>query len=116
MQITAKSDITQINGVGDKLKNNFENLNIYTVGDLIKHIPFRYRDTREIFTIQEFKKEKEGTFLAQIVDTQNIYLRNRKKLTKVRVSDSSDKLDLSFFNQTYLTKSLKKGEIGRAHV
>ena len=110
MQITAKSDITQINGVGDKLKSNFENLGIRNVEDLIKHIPFRYRDTREIFTIQEFKKEKEGTFLAQIVDTQNIYLRNRKKLTKVRVSDNSDKLNLSFFNQTYLTKSLKKGD------
>jgi ATP-dependent DNA helicase RecG len=110
MQITANSDITQLKGIGDKLKNNFENLNIYTVGDLIKHIPFRYRDTREIFTIQQFKEEKEGTFLAQIVDTKNIYLRNSKKLTKVKVSDRSDKLDLSFFNQTYLTKSLKKGE------
>ncbi|MDD3474562.1 MAG: ATP-dependent DNA helicase RecG [Candidatus Dojkabacteria bacterium] len=110
MQITAKSDITQLKGIGDKLKKNFENLNINTVGDLIRHIPFRYRDTREIFTIQKFKESKEGTFLAQIVDTKNIYLRNRKKLTKVRVSDNSDKLDLSFFNQTYLTKVLKKGD------
>jgi len=110
MQITANSDIGELKGVGDKLKKTFENLKITTVGDLIRYIPFRYRDTREIFTIEQFKEAQEGTFLAQIVDTKNIYLRNRKKLTRVRVADTSDKLDLSFFNQTYLTKALKPGD------
>jgi ATP-dependent DNA helicase RecG len=109
MQITAKSDITKLKGVGDKLKKVFYKLNIETVGDLVKHIPFRYRDTTEILTIPEFKKEEEGTFLAQIIDTKNIYTRTGKKLTKVRVADAEEKLDLTFFNQTYLTKVFKKG-------
>jgi ATP-dependent DNA helicase RecG len=110
MQITKNSDITTLKGVGDKLKNTFAKLNIETVEDLIKHIPFRYRDTTEIFTIPEFKEEGEGTFLAQIIDTKNIYTRTGKKLTKVRVADSQDKLDLTYFNQTYLTKVLKKAD------
>jgi ATP-dependent DNA helicase RecG len=110
MQITKDSDIKTLKGVGDKLKNTFSKLNIETVGDLIKHIPFRYRDTTEILSIAEFKEEGEGTFLAQIIDTQNIYTRTGKKLTKVRVADSQDRLDLTYFNQTYLTKVLKKKE------
>lgn len=110
MQITAKSDITTLKGVGEKLKKTFSNLDIHTVGDLVKHIPFRYRDTTEIYTIPQFKEEGEGTFLAQIVDTKNIYTRTGKKLTRVRVADSEDKIDLTYFNQTYLTKVLRKGD------
>jgi ATP-dependent DNA helicase RecG len=110
MQVTAKSDITTLKGVGDKLKEVFSKLNVQTVGDLVKHIPFRYRDTTEIYTVPKFKEEGEGTFLAQIVDTKNIYTRTGKKLTKVRVADSEDKIDLTFFNQTYLTKVFKNGD------
>jgi ATP-dependent DNA helicase RecG len=110
MQVTKNSDITTLKGVGEKLKKVFSKLNIVTVGDLVRHIPFRYRDTTEIFTIPEFKNEGEGTFLAQIVDTKNIYTRTGKKLTKVRVADSEDKIDLTYFNQTYLTKVLRKGD------
>jgi ATP-dependent DNA helicase RecG len=110
MQVTAKSDITTLKGVGDKLKEVFSKLNVQTVGDLVRHIPFRYRDTTEIYTVPKFKEEGEGTFLAQIVDTKNIYTRTGKKLTKVRVADSEDKIDLTFFNQTYLTKVFKNGD------
>jgi ATP-dependent DNA helicase RecG len=110
MHITAGSDITTVKGVGDKLKRVFSNLDIETVNDLVKHIPFRYRDTREIFTISQFKEQGEGTFLGQIVDTKNIYTRTGKKLTKVRVADNEDKIDLTFFNQTYLTKVLRTGD------
>jgi ATP-dependent DNA helicase RecG len=110
MHLTANSDITTLKGVGEKLKKVFLNLNIKTVGDLIKHIPFRYRDTRELLTIFQFKQTREGTFLAQIVDTQTIYTRSRKKLTKVRVADQKDKIDLTYFNQTYLAKVFTNGD------
>ncbi|MFA7143282.1 MAG: ATP-dependent DNA helicase RecG [Candidatus Dojkabacteria bacterium] len=110
MQITQDSDITTLNGVGDKLKEVFLKLNIETIGDLVRHIPFRYRDTREILTIKEFKEAEEGTFLAQIVDSKNIFTRSRRKLTTVRVADSEEKLTLTFFNQTYLTKTFKPGD------
>lgn len=107
MQFSADSDLTILKGVGEKLKTVFSNLNINTVGDLIKHIPFRYRDTRELLTISQFKELGEGTFLGQIIDTKNIYTRSGKKITKVRIGDSQDKIDLTFFNQTYLTKVFK---------
>jgi ATP-dependent DNA helicase RecG len=110
MHITAKSDITTINGIGEKLKEVFSKLDVENVEDLVKHIPFRYRDTREILSIAQFKEAQEGTFLAQIVDTRNIFTRSRKKLTTVKVADNEDKLNLTFFNQTYLTKVFKPGE------
>jgi ATP-dependent DNA helicase RecG len=110
MQITKNSDITTVKGVGENLKEVLSNLSIETIEDLVKHIPFRYRDTREILTISQFKEAQEGTFLGQIVDAKNIYTRSRKKLTTVKIADNEDKLTLTFFNQTYLTKALQKGD------
>jgi ATP-dependent DNA helicase RecG len=110
MQITSKSDITTIKGVGERVKKILSNLAIENIEDLVKHIPFRYRDTREILSIAQFKEAQEGTFLGQIVDAKNIYTRSRKKLTTVKVADNEEKLTLTFFNQTYLTKAMQKGD------
>ncbi len=111
IDISLKDSITSIKGVGISLSNKFESLNISSIRDLLFHIPFRYRDTSEILNIEDFKSLQEGTFLAQIVGTKNIYTRTRKVLTKVKVIDQyGSTLDLSYFNQTYLTKTFKKDE------
>jgi len=103
--------ITSRKGVGLTLLSKFQKLNISTLRDLLFHIPFRYRDTSEILNIEDFKSIQEGTFLAQILETKNIYTRTHKVLTKVKVTDqNSSVLELSYFNQSYLTKTFKKGE------
>jgi len=109
--ISIDDSVISLPGVGINQSKKFEKLNIYTVRDLLFHIPFRYRDTSEILNIEDFKSIQEGTFLAQIIEAKNIYTRTRKVLTKVKVIDQfNSTLDISFFNQSYLTKTLKVGE------
>jgi ATP-dependent DNA helicase RecG len=109
--ISLKDCLTSLKGIGQALASKYEKLGIYTVRDLLFHIPFRYRDTSEILSIEEFKEIQEGTFLAQIVETKNVYTRTRKVLTTVKVIDQYDtKLTISFFNQSYLTKTLEKDQ------
>ncbi len=110
-QISINDSITSLHGVGVSQSKKFEKLDIHIVKDLLFHIPFRYRDTSEILNIEDFKSIQEGTFLAQIIEAKNIYTRTRKVLTKVKVIDQfNSTLDISFFNQSYLTKTLKVGE------
>ena len=109
--ISIDNPITYLHGIGLSQSRKFENLNIFTLRDLLFHIPFRYRDTSEILNIEDFKSIQEGTFLAQIIETKNIYTRTRKVLTKVKVTDQfNSTLEISFFNQSYLTKTFKVGE------
>lgn len=109
-EISINDSITSLHGVGINQSKKFEKLNIFTIKDLLFHIPFRYRDTSEILNIEDFKSIQEGTFLAQIVEAKNIYTRTRKVLTKVKVIDQyNSSLDISFFNQSYLTKTFKIG-------
>ena len=110
-ELSLNEPITSLKGIGENQSKKYSKLNIYTVRDLLFHIPFRYRDTSEILTIEDFKYLEEGTFLAQIVETRNIYTRTGKILTKVKVVDQAGTtLDISFFNQSYLTKTFKKGQ------
>jgi len=110
-ELSLNDPITSLHGVGSSQAKKYSKLNISTVRDLLFHIPFRYRDTSEILSIEDFKYLEEGTFLAQIVETKNIYTRTGKILTKVKVIDQAGTtLDISFFNQSYLTKTFKKGQ------
>ena len=109
--ISLDSSIIELKGIGLAQAKKFEDLNITTVKDLLFHIPFRYRDTSDILNIEDFKYLQEGTFLAQIVEVKNIYTRGGKVLTKVKLIDQyNSTLDISFFNQSYLTKTFKHGE------
>ena len=107
--LAKNTPISELKGIGPKSLYLYENLGIHTVRDLLFHIPFRYQDTSEIISIKEFKERGEGTFLAEIEDVKTTYF--RKKITTVKVKDDTDTLRLTYFNQSYLQKTLEKGEI-----
>ncbi|HHX99501.1 TPA: ATP-dependent DNA helicase RecG [Candidatus Dojkabacteria bacterium] len=107
--LTKDTPISELKGIGPKSLYLYENLGIHTVRDLLFHIPFRYQDTSEIISIKEFKERGEGTFLAEIEDVKTTYF--RKKTTTVKVKDDTDTLRLTYFNQSYLQKTLQKGDI-----
>jgi ATP-dependent DNA helicase RecG len=109
MQLSNESAITDIKGIGLKQAENFSKLNIYSVKDLLFHIPFRYQDTSSVVTIAQFKSEGEGTFLAEIQSVTTTYY--RKKITTVKVKDDTGNLTLTYFNQPYLKDTLKIGDV-----
>lgn len=86
---------------------------IQTVGDLMRHYPRRYMVRGELSDISELKEGDETTILAQIYSTTNRPLRGRKgSILEVVVTDGSDKLSLTFFNQAWREKDLKVGRQG----
>ncbi len=109
MSLSKKSPITEIKGIGEKQAEKFSKLNIETVQDLLFHIPFRYQDTSSVISIQEFKEREEGTFLAEIEKVTTVYF--KKKITTIKVKDETGTLNLTYFNQAYLQKTLKEGDI-----
>ena len=107
--LTKETSISELSGVGPKSLPLYENLKIHTIGDLLSHIPFRYRDTSNIISISEFKEQGEETFITEINDVKTTYF--RKKITTVNVKDDTGTLRLIFFNQPYLSKTLKKNSL-----
>lgn len=108
MQIT--DSVKTLPLIGDVKAKQLERLNIETIKDLLFHIPFKYRDTSNIISIEKFKEEREGTILAQVEKISNAFTRTRKVVTKAKVTDESGSINIIWFNQMYLTRAIHPGE------
>ncbi len=102
--------VTNINFIGEKYQKRLKNLDIETVEDLLRHYPTRYKDYSKTQKIAALVSGEQTTICAEILEIKNIFTRNRKKLTKALVRDESGTLLLVWFNQQYLTNTLKEGE------
>ena len=105
------SSVKEIKGVGEALALKFEKLGILTIHDLLFYVPYKYQDTSDVLSISQFIQAGLGTFVAEIVSAKTIYTRFRKQVTTVKVKDDIQSLNLTYFNQPYLSKTLKEGEI-----
>ncbi len=86
---------------------------IKTVGDLMRHYPRRYMVRGELSEISELKEGDEVTILAEVYSSANRPMRGRKSsILEVIVTDGSNKLSLTFFNQAWREKELKVGAQG----
>jgi len=111
MTITLKTPLSQLTRVGKSSAKQLEKIGLKTVYDLIQHYPFRYDDYSTILNIKDLKTKKSGTVKAKINLIAN-HRSPRKKIviTEAIVSDKTDSLKVIWFNQPFLTKTLKSGQ------
>ncbi|MBN2100353.1 ATP-dependent DNA helicase RecG [Candidatus Dojkabacteria bacterium] len=102
--------VTNLPLVGPRYEEKLRRLGIETLHDLLHHFPFRYSDTSDIISITELIVKGEGTIMATIESITNSRTRSRKWLTKATLSDHSGRITAVWFNQPFLTKTLKRGE------
>ena len=107
-KLVANSPVTEIRMVGDHYASLLERLNILTVKDLLFHIPSKYQDTSNILTVEEFLKVGDGTFLCEFKNVKTIHTRTHKVFTKATAFDKTEKIEILWFNQPYLEKTLKE--------
>ena len=100
--------------VGDRTAKVLEDaFAVKTVGDLMRHYPRRYMVRGELSNISELQEGDEVTILAEVFSSTTRAIRGRKgSILEVIVTDGSDKLSLTFFNQAWREKELKVGTQG----
>lgn len=111
MKLKFTDPTSMLAGVGQRTEQLLEKLEIKTVGDLMMHIPSRYEEHDNIKKINEIDLSEQNpiSVICSIEKIDNIFTRNGFKLTKARVKDDTGTIDIVWFNQHYLTKSLKIG-------
>jgi len=106
------SQVSQLNRVGETVAKQLSRLGIETVQDLLFYYPFRYEDYSQIVPIGELEAGKQVTVLCEIVSIKNKFNpRTRRSITEAKVKDDSDVLRVVWFNQSYIAKNLKVGDI-----
>jgi ATP-dependent DNA helicase RecG len=95
--------------VGPVAAKRLEKLNIFSIRDLLFHLPFRYDDFSKILPIVTLKPDQTITIKGEILKLRNEFTKTGKKLQRGKIKDNSGIIDVIWFNQLYLPKVLPTG-------
>ena len=102
--------ITILKGIGPAKAKLFNQLNIFTLEDLICHFPRGYEDRTQLITIDKLQVDIPACFRAMVMNTpRTTHVRKGLDLTKVQVADHTARLNLTFFNSRFVQDNLHYG-------
>ncbi len=106
--------IRYLKGVGEKRATMFSALNLHTLGDLLYFLPRAYENRGDTCTVSEATDEAPCSLILKIDDTPlEKRARSGISYTTFSASDNTGSIDLVFYNQPWIAKSIKKGETYR---
>jgi ATP-dependent DNA helicase RecG len=89
-------DCSQLSGAGLKTLAKLKASEIFTIGDLLWHFPFRYEDKTKISLVAELNPNHRAVVVGTVVSSKVIF--RAKKTFCCRVQDSSREFEIIFFN------------------
>ncbi|MBE6974092.1 MAG: ATP-dependent DNA helicase RecG [Ruminococcaceae bacterium] len=103
--------ITILKGIGPTRAKQFENLNIFTLRDLICHFPRGYEDRTKLITIDKLETDVPACFRAMVMNNPRTqHIRKGLDLTRVQIADHTARLNVTFFNNKYAAEQLRYGQ------
>lgn len=85
-------------GVGPKILERLHKLSLYTIQDLLFHLPLRYEDRTKISLIRRLKIGEYAVIVGTITESQVV--RHGRVILYCTLQDASGSLRLGFFNFT----------------
>ena len=92
----ANLPVSSIKGVGAKAAQRLEKLGIYSIQDILFHLPLRYEDRTRVYAIADLMPLMHGTVLGEVVSSEIQLGKRRSWLVKIK--DGSGYLTLRFFH------------------
>ena len=106
-----QTKIKDAGGIYKRYASRLEKLGIISFEDFLYHIPFRYDDYRLVSKIADLQPGEVVTIQGKVVEIKNIFTRGYKKIQKAIISDTSGEIEIVWFNQPYLTKTIFKDDL-----
>lgn len=105
------SPLDRLKGVGPKTLEAFHQIGLYTIKDLLFHLPFRFEDiqARSLDTVQD---QENVVLMGKVVSPPTIsyFGHKRSRLAFKLAVDSQNIIQVVFFNQPYLKTQLELGQ------
>lgn len=105
------SPVTSLTGVGPTKAAAYAKAGIYTLNDLLLHIPRAYENRGDIRLLSESHADgsKSSVVLTVATQPQAAKLKGRLTIVKFRAFDASGTAELIFFNMPYLRQTFTVG-------
>jgi len=97
------TDICKLSGIGKKRREQFGNLGIRNVEELLYHFPRAYQNRGNVLPLALTPDGTVGAFVLTVATRpQTFVLKNRKQITKFIAFDDTGKCTITFFNQPFV--------------
>ncbi len=103
--------IRYLKGIGEKRAELFQKLGVFTICDLLYHLPRGYEDRtnlREVATLQE--GESVCVRVSLVGGIRSFRAKTGARVTQVHMSDGTGVLVVTWFNAPYIEKTLRSAE------
>ena len=122
MPLTLSTEVRMVKGVGPQRAELLAKRGLYTLEDLLTHLPFRYEDRIHFSNIRDIQPNGTYTIRARVMSGQAVRgMRGRDAIYHLLVQDAAGGLlPCKFFHGGYLEGRLKPGQSlvlhGRAEI
>lgn len=107
--MTEYVSIDSLKGVGPKKKLAYEKMGIKTTEDLINYFPDSYIDYRNPQRLGQIGESEKVFTSGTVILLKPMSRRGYKRSLRVLIADGSDRLEVIFFNSSYLQKIIRTG-------
>ena len=87
--ISLDTPIQYLKGVGPRMARKLSSLEIFTIENLLYHLPNRHKDLSLKTKIIQAKEGETVTIEGRIISIKNQYLKNRKSIQRAVVEDDT---------------------------
>lgn len=109
MDLSLATPIQYVPRVGPVMAKRLDTLGIQTVEDLLFYVPFRYDDFSLVSPLNRVQAGETVTVSGTITSFRNAFTKSGKKLQQAHVTDETGTLDVIWFNQPFLARTLPVG-------
>ncbi len=100
-----------LKGVGETRAKTFGKQNIYSISDLLRNYPRAYEDWNSVTPIRDVAINENVCIRAIVAEAPKIVRINGGRiLVKTAISDGTDYMHITFFNNKYVKDQLKEDE------
>jgi ATP-dependent DNA helicase RecG len=101
-------ELDALPGVGVTLKRRLAKLDLHTIRDLLQHRPHRYESAVDEVTIAALGGDDEVAIAGEVLNVSS-RRRGRLKIVTATISDGTDSIKATWFNQPWLEDQLRPG-------
>ena len=103
--------VTWLSGVGPARADALRRLGIFTVRDLLLHIPHRYEDASTVSAIAKLRVGDDATVIGTVISKGVIPTRKGLRVFQAVVRDSSGLVEASWPGQPFLDRVIRKNDV-----
>ena len=105
------TDIRYLKGIGEARAKALAKLGVHTFGDLLEYFPRAYEDRSRVLPIARLSEGTSACVHAMITTEPELSrVRRGMELLRFRISDESGSMVVTYFNQGWLAKKLRRGD------